>query len=121
MSFPASVEAMRHVYGGIDREGLCGARAVLLLAGGGASLRLNGRVLERPELTGAALDVWVEDEKVGELSLEPGADFEYSFPLPTALAQAEFVSVRLAARDWALDGPGLRGTSSVVLERVALE
>lgn len=114
-------ESAAQVTGGIQKGGLVGPYAAVVLQGGGARLKVAGRCLPRPELDGARVDVLVEAEKVGQFVVAAGQPVALDLPVPAAIAARPFVSVRFAADDWAYAGDDLRQHVVFALERVALE
>ena len=106
-----------HLYGGIRADGTCAREATFVLRPGAATrLQLRGRHLERPELAGMSIAVWVDDELCGELPFEAGTEVEQTFEVPASLHGRPLWAVRLIANDHALDGPGLQRSASFRLD-----
>jgi len=110
------------VHGGIHGGGFVAPYAAVILRGGGRrTLRLTGTCLDRSELAGARVAVYVEESKVGEFTLAAGAPIDESFPLPEAVAARPFVSARLQASDYAYGGAELRHHVVFRIRRIALD
>lgn len=114
----------RQVYTGLDDEGRVSPFASFMLdALDKQTVRLRGRVPERPELAGARVHVSVEGEAVGECELVPGEAFDVAFPLPESIAVGESgcANVRLQSSDYVYAGPYLQHCISFFLDELALE
>jgi len=111
----------RQVYGGIDKQGNVSPYASLLLGRGeGGRLELEGACLERPELDGATVRVFVESFELGTFELESGEPIEQAWPLPAELDGIAYVNVRFVADDWVYTGRERRDCKSFHLQRVAI-
>ncbi|MFT7462719.1 MAG: hypothetical protein ACI9EF_001061 [Pseudohongiellaceae bacterium] len=110
------------VNGGIDAEGLVGSFASVTLAtNNGTTLRITGACLDRPEMNGAELQIFVDEVSLGMVSLQAREGLDLSLPLPEAQAKRPWVSVRFLADDYVYSGKFLRECVSFVLHRVAVE
>jgi hypothetical protein len=110
------------VYAGIDREGLMAPYASVLLARqGGGTLRVTGRCLDRPELDGVTLHVFVDDAPVLAVPLAAGRAVDESVPLTPAARERSHVAVRFVADDFVYTGPALRQCICFRLARLAIE
>ena len=94
-------DGVQHLNGGGRRRGVRVSYASVALANPRAtSLRVRGQCLARPELDGARVDVWLDDERVGELVLRDGVELDERFDVPAELAEREYLSVRFVAEDF---------------------
>ena len=111
------------VHGGVTPDGLLSPYASLLLQAGEGARRvvLHGRALDRPELGGANVRVFLDEEAVGEITLESGREVAWSAPIPTALHGRPFLTVRLEADDYVYVGPDLQRCVTFRLDRVSIE
>jgi len=119
--------AVRQVHGGIDGDGNVAPYAALVLArGAGSELRVRGRRLPEPGLEGGRAEVHVEEFVVGEIALSTagsdGSDeIDEAWPLPDAVREREFLTVRFVADDYAYTDARVGSCAAFVLERVAIE
>ena len=110
------------VHGGIDGEGLVGPYAsVILSRQGGKSLRVLGAFVDRPELDGAKMQVFVDEQLMATLPLQAGELVDLSLALPEALIKRPWLTVRFVTNDFAYSGESMRDCVSFQLERVAVE
>jgi hypothetical protein len=110
------------VHGGIFGGNFVAPYAAVILRGEGRRrLRLRGVHLDRRELEGARIDVFVEEAKVGTLEARGGASIDSSFDVPEDIAARTFVSVRFQSDDWVYGGPDLRLHLAFQIRSVALE
>ena len=108
-----------HFHGGLWRDGSVSPYASIVLRNTPrGSLRLRGRCLDRGELDGARVEVWVEDSLAGSFELRRGRALEESWPLPEATAERAFVTVRLKAEDFVYAGDDLRRCVAFELDRI---
>lgn len=115
----ARLEDPRQIYGGIDAASLVSPYASLVLApSGGSELHVVARCLERPELDGATVEIFVEDRPVGTFELRAGTTVDRSWPLPDELARRDYVNVRFVSDDWAYVGNERRDCKSFRLDAV---
>ena len=114
-------ELYAQVYGGLDADGLAAPYASLVLLNF-PDARLVARVecLERPELDGGRVRVWVEEFELGSFELRAGAGETLELPLPDELDERGWVNVRFEADDWIYTGPERRNCRSWRLRAVAL-
>jgi len=117
-----STEAMRQVYTGIDDRGLVSAYASLILKGVGGSgrVRVLGRCLDRLELDGTRVSVFVDELEIGEIELRAAAKIDHDWPLPAAAREREYLSLRFSSPDWVYAGDQRRRCVSFTLESVGL-
>ena len=102
-------DAAAQVHGGIFGGAVVAPYASMILrAEGRRALAIRGSALERRELEGARVEVFVDEAAAGEITLREGAPFEAGFTLPEAVAKRTFVSVRLVSSDYAYDSGNLR-------------
>jgi lysophospholipase L1-like esterase len=115
-------EVMRQVYTGIDDRGLVSAYASLILkgVGGGGRVRVLGRCLDRPELDGTRVSVFVDELEIGRIELQAAARIDHDWPLPAAARERDYVSLRFSSPDWVYAGDQRRRCVSFSLESVAL-
>ena len=118
---PLTPEDASQISGGIDREGLVAPYAALTLRCRGAgALELRGQALERPEIDGARVRVFVDEHELGALELRAGADLAARFELPPDVAARDYLSARFEADDYAYVGPRLQRCAAFRLASVAL-
>jgi len=107
---------------GIYKDGLVSPFACFALARGeGATLRLAGQALERPELDGARVDVQVDGQPAGSFALRAGSPVDFSAPFPADAVRHAWLAVRLQASDFVYDGEDQRRCVAFRLERAAIE
>jgi hypothetical protein len=100
---------------------LAGPYAALILACGGARhLRVKGHALQRLELDGTKVEVFVEEAKVGAFEVKGADPIDLDLALPEAVAPRKFVSVRFIANDFAYKPGDWRQHVVFALERVEL-
>ncbi len=115
-------DAAAQVYGGIVSGGFVSAYASLLLRSEGrARLMVAGRGLDRSELDGLMVAVFIDATQVGTIAPKGADSFTMTFEVPKELAQQTFVSVRFQADDFAYALPDLRSCQTFILDQVALE
>lgn len=115
-------DSAAQVHGGIHGGGFVAPYASVILRGQGRrTLRVAGTCLDRPEIDGAQVDVFVEESKVGEIALRSGAPIDATFQVSEAVAARPFVSARFQASDYAYGGPELRLHLVFRIRRIALE
>jgi hypothetical protein len=117
---PPTEESLRQVYTGIDGQGLVSPYASVLLPGPARRLALRGRALDRPELDGVSVQVFVDEVQVGGFELRSGLRIDLAWPLPPEVSGREFVAVRCVATDWVYAGDQGRHCVSFALEELAL-
>jgi hypothetical protein len=109
------------IHGGVDREAMAAPYVSVILARSGAGrLVVSGTALARPEMQAAEVSVYADDEKVGTVRLQAGADFALERPLPPTVAGRPFLSVRLVTSDYVYGGPERRNCQAFRLRRIAL-
>ena len=109
------------IHGGVDTEGMVSPYAALLMdARQGDGLELFGRVPPRTELTGATVRISVEEFELGAIRLRAGEPFAFSKPLPDAVRDRDYVTVRLESDDFVYMGDDLQTCVSVKLESVSI-
>lgn len=110
------------VYGGVDLAGRLGAYACVVLAPGddGAELVLELGGLGRSDLPRVTLQVRVDGQDVGELSVAADETARARFDLPAAPDGLLF-AVELQADDWVHAPDDLRHAVAARLLRVAVE
>jgi lysophospholipase L1-like esterase len=102
-------------------EALAGPYAALVLACGGARrLHVRGHGLNRVELDGTKVEVFVEEEKVGAFEVKGGGPIDLDLAVPETVAPRRFVSVRFVANDFAYCLHDWRQHVVFALARVAL-
>jgi lysophospholipase L1-like esterase len=106
----AHPEEGAHVYGGIDGQGLVAPFASVSLQKPrmATSVRLRAECLERPEIDGATVRVSAEGVALGVFEIRAGQSIDASWPLPTELADARYLDVRLEADDYCYTGDDLQ-------------
>ncbi len=110
------------IHGGLDKQGRISPYASFLLRNdGGRQLRITGHTFPRPEIDGARVRVFADAEQVAELTLEADRELDLSYPLPAAVAERPFLSVRFEADDYVYQGADLQHCVVLQLERIALE
>lgn len=108
------------IHGGLLSTGLARPYSSLILAAAGDKLEVRGRALNRREISGQTLRIFLDEYLVGTLELEDGRDFQLNAEVPEQLALREHVSLRFLASDYVYIGPHLRECVSFKLERVAI-
>jgi hypothetical protein len=122
IAFPSpGPESAGQVYGGVDKEGLVAPYAALVLRRDGNTLHLTGRCLQRPELDGATLTVFVDEVPLARIAIAAGSSVDRTDPLPPELRERPFVAVRLSCDDYVYEGAELRHTVCFQLQRISLE
>ena len=122
-------EAKAQVHGGIFL-GDSGAgvvapyAATILRCEGRKTLVVSGSQLQRRELDGGSVDVFVDEAKVGSIALraddsQPAIDAR--FEVPEAIARRKFVSARFESSSYCFVGEDLRVHAVFRLRRLALE
>ncbi len=97
------------VYGGIDNEGFVGPYASVILLGiNKDSLLILGRCLDRPELDGATVRVFVEEVEVGSFVSEAGKEIKLDFDIPVEIGNRPHINVHFEADDFVYMGDRLR-------------
>ncbi len=115
-------ESAAQVHGGVVAGGEAGPYVALILASSGkARVVAQGVGLQRPELGPLEVSCFVEETRVGAVTIAPAQPWQLSFDVPKETAARPFVTVRFEARDWVYSGPDLRRHACFVLHRVALE
>jgi hypothetical protein len=115
-------DAAAQVHGGLHYLGFVGPYAAVIVRDEGRrALVVEGTRLDRAELAGARTRVFVDEVEVGAIELGGKGRFEERFPVPPAVAERRFVSVRLVAGDYVYEGIDLRRTVTLRLRRLALE
>lgn len=110
------------VHGGIDAGGRVAPYASLVLRNPAASrLYVRGSFLDRPEIDGGRITVLLDDLEVGTLAIASGEAVEARFAVPARLRDAEHVSVRFIAQDYAYVGRPIPSCVAFRLRAVALE
>jgi lysophospholipase L1-like esterase len=110
------------VHGGIYRDSLVlPYAAVILRDDGRRKVHVKGVALGRHELDGTAVDVFVEEAKVGSFTVKGKEPVDATFDVPEDVAKRKFVSVRLVSPNWAYDGLELRLHVVFQIASVALE
>jgi hypothetical protein len=110
------------VHGGVDADGTMGPYAsVMLSRQSGDTLRVTGSCLERPEMDGGRLEVFIDEIAVAVVPIVAGERVDLSLPLPDAVADRPWISVRFVADDFVYTGKHLRQCASFRLQRVAIE
>lgn len=110
------------IHTGIDRERLVSPYASFVLANEGAMyLEVRGRALQRPEIDGAEVQVFIDGEQVGMLDIESGKEFDLKLPLSPSMAERPFVSVRFIADDYFYQGANFQHCVVFQLDSIALE
>jgi hypothetical protein len=117
---PPTAESLRQVYTGIDQRGRVSPYAAVLLAGAAGRLVLRGRSLDRPELDGVEVAVFVDELQVGSFELRSGLKIDHAWPLPAELRGREHVAARFVTPDWVYAGDQGRHCVSFTLEELAL-
>jgi hypothetical protein len=113
-------ERAAQIHGGIDQEALAAPYASVVLARAEANgVVVAGTALPRPEIDGAELTVYTDDEPVGALRLQAGRDFEVRAALPPAVRARPFFSVRLRTTDYVYAGPERRNCVALRLRQIA--
>ena len=101
-----------HLYGGVRANGELAREAALVVRPNDAhSIQLAGQHLERPELDGATLEIWLEEQLALTLTVDPGARVEHSIPIPEALRERDLLSLRFVADEHVLSGAALDRTA----------
>jgi len=115
-------ETALQVHGGVDAKGRLSPYASMLLRSAGARvLRVRGRCLDRPQLDGARLRVFVDEQRLHTLSLAAGEPVDLRLELPAELGDREFVSVRFVAGDYVYAEEDLRRCVAFELRSVSLD
>ncbi len=111
--------ALRQVHGGVDLDGRLSPYASMVLPRlEGASLFVEGRYLERPELQGSEVRIWADQALLGTLELGALGTFARTFELPPEVAARETFSLRFESEDWVYGGSDRRRCESLRLDRV---
>ncbi len=114
-------QGSRQVHGGLDRQGRIGPYASFVLANAGAShAQVRARGLDRPELDGARVRVFLDEIEVGELELRTGAELNGRWSIPEPLAARPFLSLRLIASDFVYAPEDLQHCIVLELRSIAL-
>jgi len=114
-------ELFRQVAAGVDAEGRAGPYVSILLPNApNTHLRFRGRAFDRPEIDGARVEVFVEEHPLGAFSIRAAETLTFEAPLPTALLELSFVTVRFVCDDYVYAGENLRHCVSFQLETVSL-
>jgi hypothetical protein len=109
------------VHGGIFAGGAVTPYAsIILRCDGRKLLQVAGDLLDRRELDGAHVDVFVDEARVGELPLQRGQKIDATFDVPDEIAKRKFVSARFVASDYAYDEKDLRIHVVFMLRSVGL-
>jgi len=117
-----TVASSSTVHGGIHADGTMGPYASVVLARREAgSLRVTGACLDRPELDGGTLNIFIDAIKVASVPLRAGEPVDLSVPLPESVAERPWLSVRFVSDDYVYTGNSLRECASFILHRVAFE
>ncbi len=96
------------IHTGIDAERLVSPYASFVLAqptdGGLAALRIRGRTLERPELDGAKVQIFIDETPVEVLEIVSGNEIDLVVPVPEAVKGRPFSSIRFSSDDYVYAG-----------------
>ena len=102
---PADVVTAAAATGGIDKHGNVSTYASLCMRRAGAALVIDARILGRPALIGARMEVFVDEFRLGDVALDDARSFPARFELPALVEEREIVSVRLRSDDHAYLNP----------------
>ena len=96
-----SARTAGQVHGGVYADGSVAPYASMVLAVAGATtLSIRGRCLRRGELDGARVRVFVDEQELGVIAIESGAEVALDLPLRAELAARPFASLRFVADDY---------------------
>jgi hypothetical protein len=116
---PSELSDATQIYGGIDESWQVAPYAsVLLMPRGQRTLTLTGSFLDRPEIDGGTVELFVDERSVGRLEIEAGRDFTVRFPIDEELAARDYVAVRMVSDQWVYAGYGRRKCVSFVLDEL---
>jgi hypothetical protein len=108
------------VHCGIDRRGEVAPYAAVILARKkGRRLQVEGAFLERPEIEGTRIEVFVDELRAESMVVIPGQPVALDVELPEQVMKRPFLSVRFAAQDYCYS-VDLRRCLTFQLQRVAL-
>lgn len=97
------------LYAGVWKGGVVGPYVSLVLRAEAVdTLYLEGAALDRPELNGARVKVWVEEFALGSFEIKSGQPISFSAALPEEARQRTIVNVRLESDDFVYSGADLR-------------
>lgn len=109
------------IYSGVWADGVVGPYVSLVLRAEGVdTLYIEGSALDRPELNGAQVEVWVEEFSLGSFELKSGQPISFSALLPEATRQRTIVNVRLISDDFVYAGSDLRDCVVFNLDAIGL-
>lgn len=110
------------IHTGIDSERLLSPYASFVLANDGASsLHLRGRALERPELDGGEVQIFIDEESVGSFRLAAGQEIDQFYKIPMAISKRPFLSIRIQSDDYVYQGHDYQHCVVLQLDSISLE
>jgi hypothetical protein len=123
IDFVAEPANPRQLHGGIDAERLASPYVSLLLGqpAPASALRLRGQALPDSVLANAVVQVWVEAQQLGTITLQPDQPIDFRVELPAELRGNEPLNVRLSCADYVYRGDDLRHCVVFRVDSVALE
>jgi lysophospholipase L1-like esterase len=111
-----------HITCGIDADGLVSPYASIALRNRpGGELTIRGMPLGRREIRDAVVEVWVEEIAVGSFTVGVSDPIIAAWPMPSEVADREFVAIRLQADDYAYVGEDLQHCVVFRLQTVSID
>lgn len=111
------------IHTGLDEERLVSPYASFVLAHeeGASHLRVRGRTLDRPELDGTKVQIFIDGERVGLLDILAAQELDLELPVPSQVAGRPFLSIRFVADDYVYQGADFQHCVVFQLDSIALE
>ena len=112
---------LSQISGGMDLRGQISPYASFLLRNEGLSVQVTGHSLPRPELDGAEVRVFADDELLGKIVLEADQPIDFHRPVPERLLSRSFLSIRFVSSDYVYDLSQDQHCVVFRLDRLAIE
>lgn len=116
-------EQLMQIHGGVDAAGHVSPYGSLLLAAppDAAFLSIRGSALDRPELDGLQVRVFLNAVPIAGFELDASDPIDLRLPLPESVRGATWLSVRFLADDWGYRGAERQRCVAFRLDSVAIE
>ena len=113
------------VHTGIDADRLLSPYASFVLAQPpdppALQLKIRGRMLQRPELDGAKVEIFIDEEVLEVLEITSDEEVDLSLPIPPSVIGRPFSSIRFSADDYVYHGTDFQHCVVFRLDSIALE
>lgn len=109
------------IYGGIYKDGVGPYVSVALHNLGSGELFAQGKFLEAKNLEGKKIDVYVEDQQLGSITVMPGKDFSFRWKISPKFKGKRILNVRFVSEDYIYSETALREPLSFRLHVVAIQ